>query len=135
MPADAPTQQRNYYHLSATARKEMPAGFEGRTTKVFAKHGAELTDADILTVAARRWRRRKLEHVKGLEEELEQAKDGELWNEWAIAAEIPLKQHKSAYLSSGISFGFLSVVFVMIWNNLQGHVQGCRSRWTIVSHN
>ncbi|KAF8599402.1 hypothetical protein BDV93DRAFT_403167, partial [Ceratobasidium sp. AG-I] len=91
LPVDAPTQQRNYYGPSATARKELPAGFESRAAKIIAKRkrgveaAQELTEADILnqavdekrranTVAARRSRQRKLEHVKRLEDELEEAK-------------------------------------------------------------
>lgn len=114
LPVDAPTQQRNYYGPSATARKELPAGFESRAAKIIAKRkrgveaAQELTEADILnqavdekrranTVAARRSRQRKLEHVKRLEDELEEVrKEAELWKERAIAAENMLKQYKSA---------------------------------------
>jgi hypothetical protein len=37
LPVDAPTQQRNYYGLSATSRKPVPAGFEERRAKIVAK--------------------------------------------------------------------------------------------------
>ncbi|KAG8714846.1 hypothetical protein FRC08_011357 [Ceratobasidium sp. 394] len=115
LPVDAPTQQRNYYGPSATSRKVLPAGFEERRAKIVAKRRrgvesaiTELTEEEILnaavedkrranTVAARRSRQRKLEHVKNLEQELEETKKAmELWKERAIAAENMLKQYKSA---------------------------------------
>lgn len=89
----------------------MPTGFEGPTTKIVVNRGVEagakLTEGDILnqavdkkrranTVAARRGRQRKLEHLKRLEEELEAKKGAELWREQAIAAKNMLKQYKSA---------------------------------------
>lgn len=102
----APTQQRNYYGPSATSRKVIPAGFEERRAKIVAKRrrglgvdGEELTEEQILhaavedkrranTVAARRSRQRKLEHVKNLEQQLEEkSRELELWKERAIAAE------------------------------------------------
>lgn len=106
LPVDAPTQQRNYYGPSATSRKAVPAGFEERRAKIVAKRrrglgleADDLTEEAILnaavedkrranTVAARRSRQRKLEHVKRLEEELEETKRAlDLWKERAIAAE------------------------------------------------
>ncbi|QRV92746.1 bZIP transcription factor [Ceratobasidium sp. AG-Ba] len=110
LPVDAPTQQRNYYGPSATSRKAMPAGFEERRAKIVAKRRrgveAEMTEEDILnaavedkrranTVAARRSRQRKLEHLQNLEKELEEARHGmEVWRERAIAAEKELKEYK-----------------------------------------
>ncbi|KAG9105226.1 hypothetical protein FRC07_009479, partial [Ceratobasidium sp. 392] len=110
LPVDAPTQQRNYYGPSATSRKVLPAGFEDRRAKIVAKRrrgvesaAVEMTEEEILsaavedkrranTVAARRSRQRKLEHVKNLEDELAAARqEAELWKERAIAAEGMLK--------------------------------------------
>ncbi|KAG9094829.1 hypothetical protein FRC06_010441 [Ceratobasidium sp. 370] len=115
LPVDAPTQQRNYYGPSATSRKVLPSGFEDRRAKIVAKRRrgvesgvVEMTEEEILhaavedkrranTVAARRSRQRKLEHVKNLEQELEETKKAmELWKERAIAAENMLKQYRSA---------------------------------------
>jgi len=113
LSVDAPTQTRNYYGPSATSRKDRPAGFEDRRAKIVAKRkrgtdaGQELTEDDILaaavedkrranTVAARRSRQRKLEHVKKLEDELEEMRKAmELWKERAIAAENMLKSYKA----------------------------------------
>ncbi|KAG8725782.1 hypothetical protein FRC12_024038 [Ceratobasidium sp. 428] len=110
LPVDAPTQTRNYYGPSATSRKVLPAGFEERRAKIVAKRrrgvetAVEMTEEEILnaavedkrranTVAARRSRQRKLEHVKGLEEELAAANEAmELWKARAIAAEGMLKE-------------------------------------------
>lgn len=111
LPVDAPTQQRNYYGPSATSRKVVPAGFEERRAKIVAKRrrglgedGEQLSEEAILsaavedkrranTVAARRSRQRKLEHVKRLEDELEETKRAmELWKERAIAAEGMVKR-------------------------------------------
>ncbi|KAG8698486.1 hypothetical protein FRC11_014391, partial [Ceratobasidium sp. 423] len=106
LDVEAPTQQRNYYGPSATSRKNIPAGFEERRAKIVAKRrrglgqeGEELSEEQILsaavedkrranTVAARRSRQRKLEHVKHLEQQLEEKNlEVELWKERAIAAE------------------------------------------------
>ncbi|KAG8740385.1 hypothetical protein FRC10_004394 [Ceratobasidium sp. 414] len=115
LPIDAPTQQRNYCGLSATSRKVLPAGLEERRAKIVTKRRrgiesgiVEQTEEEILnaavedkrranTVAARRSRQRKLEHVQNLEQELEETKKAmELWKERAIAVENMLKRFESA---------------------------------------
>lgn len=96
----APTQSRNYITPSATSRKEVPAVFarkRGRST-AFGDEEDQLddyvlppnpTEKDLIeqkrrqnTVAARRSRKRKLEHMQHLETSLERERqEKERWRE------------------------------------------------------
>jgi hypothetical protein len=100
----APTQTRNYVTPSATSRKEVPAVFarkRGRST-AFGDEEDQLDDDYVLppnptekdlieqkrrqnTVAARRSRKRKLEHMQLLETSLEKERQlKEQWRERAL---------------------------------------------------
>jgi hypothetical protein len=99
----APTQSRNYATPSATSRKEVPAVFarkRGRST-AFGDEEDQLddyvlppnpTEKDLIeqkrrqnTVAARRSRKRKLEHVQLLEKSLEEERQQkEQWRQRAL---------------------------------------------------
>lgn len=92
VPVDAPTQTRKYVTPSATSRKELPAVFARKRSRSQALYDDEQDEADDLvtlppnpteqqlieakrrqnTVAARRSRKRKLEHQRALEDENEQ---------------------------------------------------------------
>jgi hypothetical protein len=102
----APTQSRNYVTPSATSRKEVPAVFARKRTRSTA-FGDEFHEEDQLddyvlppnptekdlieqkrrqnTVAARRSRKRKLEHLQLLESSLEKERqEKEQWRERAL---------------------------------------------------
>ncbi|KAG7445554.1 uncharacterized protein BT62DRAFT_858561, partial [Guyanagaster necrorhizus] len=88
VPLDAPTQARRYVLPSATSRKEVPATFakkRSRSTALGDEEEDELdppppdaTDRELIeykrrqnTLAARKSRKRKLEHQQQLEERVE----------------------------------------------------------------
>ncbi|KAF8811011.1 hypothetical protein BYT27DRAFT_7185124 [Phlegmacium glaucopus] len=99
----APTQSRNYVTPSATSRKEVPAVFARKRARstAFGDEEDQLddyvlppnpTEKDLIeqkrrqnTVAARRSRKRKLEHLQQLEKELEQERQQkEQWRQRAL---------------------------------------------------
>jgi len=102
IPLDAPVQSRNYLAPSATSRKEPPRkrsrtealGDDDEATK-------DMSELDSLsakrlqnTLAARRSRRRKLEHQLELENTLEQEKQlKEHWRSRAMTLEALLMSH------------------------------------------
>lgn len=95
IPVDAPTQQRSYHMPSTTARKEVPVTFQRK------RAAAGLVDDDEIlpdlppnatekqqiewkrrqnTIAARKSRKRKLQHQLGLEDEVEKLRrDRDKW--------------------------------------------------------
>ena len=99
----APTQSRNYVTPSATSRKEVPAVFARKRARstAFGDEEDQLddyvlppnpTEKDLIeqkrrqnTVAARRSRKRKLEHLQSLEKSLEDERQKrEVWRERAL---------------------------------------------------
>lgn len=115
VPIDAPTQPRRYVAPSATSRKELPVGFARKRARAHADEEAE-GDADELdeyqlppnpteqqlieakrrqnTVAARRSRKRKLEHQRALEEDNAQALfERDTWKNYSITLEALLHSH------------------------------------------
>jgi len=99
----APTQSRNYVTPSATSRKEVPAVFARKRSRstAFGDEEDQLddyvlppnpTEKDLIeqkrrqnTVAARRSRKRKLEHLQTLESSLEKVRqEKEQWRERAL---------------------------------------------------
>lgn len=100
VPLEAPTQPRNYLAPSATSRKELPAVFAKKRARstAFGDEEDELedgeedapptgTEADAIaakrrqnTLAARRSRKRKLEHQRELENAVEaERQEKEMW--------------------------------------------------------
>nr|GAT61150.1 predicted protein [Mycena chlorophos] len=122
IPLDAPTQHRTYRLPSSTSRKAVPASSRKRVRNVAFADNVNAGDTDdgepaadaggasrtrvsaneaqrILdkrrqnTLAARKSRRRKLEHVQGLEREVDELKGlVERWKERAIMVQGMLKQ-------------------------------------------
>ncbi|KAF7292978.1 Imprinted and ancient [Mycena indigotica] len=107
---DAPTQKRSYTAPSVTSRKALPAGFV-RKRGFNAAFGVDETD-DVLpelsptateqeqiewkrrqnTLAARKSRKRKLEHQQGLEQQIDDLKSQvTMWRERALMAQEMLR--------------------------------------------
>ncbi len=112
VPLEAPTQPRNYLAPSSTSRKELPAVFAKKRARsmAFGDEEDELeeeaangtptgTEADAIaakrrqnTLAARRSRKRKLEHQRDLEEALEAERTGkEMWRGRAMFYEAHMQ--------------------------------------------
>ncbi|KAJ7506840.1 hypothetical protein B0H11DRAFT_1972996 [Mycena galericulata] len=110
IPLDAPTQKRTYATPSATSRKVVPAVFKKRLhSAAFGDDADEelgelsptASEAETIeykrrqnTIAARKSRKRKLEHQQMLEEEVATLK-GEVavWRERALMGQEMLKSH------------------------------------------
>ncbi|KAJ7745213.1 hypothetical protein DFH07DRAFT_749040 [Mycena maculata] len=117
IPLDAPTQKRNYRTASATSRKVVPAAFKKRLHS--AAFGDDADDEELgelsptaseaetieykrrqNTLAARKSRKRKLEHQYMLEKEVEKLKsEVAVWRERAVMGQEMLRSH-------GIMFSF-----------------------------
>jgi hypothetical protein len=112
VPIDAPTQPRKYVAPSATSRKEVPVGFARKRARsqVIDEDADELDDYQLPpnpteqqlieakrrqnTVAARRSRKRKLEHQRQLEDENAQAThERDVWRHHAQTLEALLHSH------------------------------------------
>ena len=114
VPLDAPTQPRQYVTPSATSRKALPAAFskgKKRARSEVDGHGddddpedddeVDPTTQDAIeakrrqnTLAARRSRQRKLQHVRVLEEKVEHiTQDRDMWMKRAYDAEAKLQAH------------------------------------------
>jgi len=102
IPLDAPVQQRNYLTPSATSRKDPPR--KRSRSEAFADDvevGEEMGELDAVaakrlqnTLAARRSRKRKLEHQLELETRLEHEKQQkEQWRSRAMTLEALLLSH------------------------------------------
>jgi len=113
VPLDAPTQPRNYVAPSSTSRKELPAVFAKKRARstAFGDEEDELDDeaaangtptgseADAIaakrrqnTLAARRSRKRKLEHQRELENAVEaERQDKEMWRGKAMFYEAHIR--------------------------------------------
>lgn len=110
IPVDAPIQTRNYVLESATSRKELPAVFARKRKRV----SIDLEDEDDVltapptnselsaieakrrqnTLAARRSRKRKLEHQRELEETIENERaEKDAWKQRALAFEAILNSN------------------------------------------
>jgi hypothetical protein len=105
VPIDAPTQIRQYYSPSSTSRKDIPAAFANRVLTITQKRTAQaaslddtLVDDSLMdaieakrrqnTLAARRSRQRKLDHVRNLEQLLARmTEDRDIWKQRALRAE------------------------------------------------
>ncbi|KAJ7046682.1 hypothetical protein C8F04DRAFT_1061355 [Mycena alexandri] len=119
IPLDAPTQKRNYITPSATSRKAVPDAFVKKRLHSVAFGGDEDDDEELPalsptaseaetiehkrrqnTLAARKSRKRKLEHQQMLEDEV-QALQGEVtvWRERALMAQEMLR-------GAGVNFSF-----------------------------
>ncbi|KAF8837849.1 hypothetical protein BDN67DRAFT_908514 [Paxillus ammoniavirescens] len=114
VPVDAPTQPRKYLTASATSRKELPAVFARKRTRVaaFGDEEDQLGEDVVIsptmseqeqieakrrqnTVAARRSRKRKLEYQRGLEENIERYKrESEIWKQRAMTCQALLRSHR-----------------------------------------
>jgi len=112
VPLDAPTQPRKYATPSATSRKELPAVFAKKRAR---SHAFGEDDDDLLeeplppnatekeqiewkrrqnTLAARKSRKRKLQHQMELEETVERlTAEKETWRVRAMTYQSLLKQH------------------------------------------
>ncbi|THU95901.1 hypothetical protein K435DRAFT_665462 [Dendrothele bispora CBS 962.96] len=118
VPLDAPTQTRHYAIPSATSRKEMPAVFARKRarTQAFGDEEDELigeapgpnaTEREQIewkrrqnTLAARKSRKRKLEHQQNLENQVEDLKvEVEKWKTRSQTLEQILRSH-------GVPFSF-----------------------------
>jgi len=103
IPLDAPVQPRNYLAPSATSRKEPPPRKRSRSEALGDDDGAddEVGELDAVaakrlqnTLAARRSRKRKLEHQLELEASLENEKQQkEQWRSRAVTLEALLLSH------------------------------------------
>ncbi|KAJ7194756.1 hypothetical protein GGX14DRAFT_475933 [Mycena pura] len=105
IPLDAPTQRRTYVTPSATSRKAVPAGFRKRlASEAFGDEEAELAelagvDPESIewkrrqnTIAARKSRKRKLEHQQMLEDQAATLKrEVTMWRERALMAQEMLR--------------------------------------------
>ncbi|KAF8992662.1 hypothetical protein BDQ17DRAFT_1369161 [Cyathus striatus] len=114
VPLDAPTQPRKYVTPSATSRKEVPAVFARKRARSQAFDEDELeelppdaSEQDQIewkrrqnTIAARRSRKRKLEHQQHLENEIVRLQ-GEA-NRWRDRANVL----QSVLKSKGVAFEF-----------------------------
>ncbi|KAJ6487852.1 hypothetical protein C8R45DRAFT_827914 [Mycena sanguinolenta] len=111
IPLEAPTQKRNYITPSATSRKAVPAVIQRKRL-----HSAAFADADEAelgelsptasemetieykrrqnTIAARKSRKRKLEHQRELEEQRDQLEEeAQLWKKRALTLQETLINH------------------------------------------
>lgn len=109
VPLDAPIQPRKYTTPSATSRKEVPAVFARKRARSAAFGEEDELRAEDLppheldaieakrrqnTLAARRSRKRKLEHQRNLEMSLEEARtEKEMWKARASMYEAILRSH------------------------------------------
>ncbi|KAH9841677.1 uncharacterized protein C8Q71DRAFT_700622 [Rhodofomes roseus] len=109
VPLDAPIQPRKYVLPSSTSRKEVPAVFARKRARSSAFGDEDELCADDLpqhdldaieakrrqnTLAARRSRKRKLEHQRGLEMTVEQERtEKEMWKARATMFEALLRSH------------------------------------------
>lgn len=109
IPVDAPIQDRNYVSESATSRKELPAVFARKRKRASADldneedlvappSTAELTAIEAKrrqnTLAARRSRKRKLEHQRDLETTIENERaEKDAWKQRALAFEAILNSN------------------------------------------
>lgn len=109
VPMDAPIQPRKYVTPSSTSRKEVPAVFARKRARSSAFGEEEDLRADDLpaqdldaieakrrqnTLAARRSRKRKLEHQRQLELQLDQeSTEKEMWKARATMFEALLRSH------------------------------------------
>ncbi|KAJ7069224.1 hypothetical protein C8F01DRAFT_1111937 [Mycena amicta] len=108
IPLDAPTQRRNYRTASATSRKKVPVGFKRSHRAAFgdededdeeAELSPTLSDLELIeakrrqnTLAARKSRKRKLEHTQMLEGMVEELKsEVTTWRERALMAQEMLR--------------------------------------------
>ncbi|KAJ7178742.1 hypothetical protein C8R43DRAFT_974299 [Mycena crocata] len=117
IPIDAPTQKRTYLMPSSTSRKAVPAAIAKKRLHSIAFDDADEEELGVLsptaseaetieykrrqnTIAARKSRKRKLEHQQMLEDEVQTLK-GEVavWRERAMMAQEMLRGH-------GIMFSF-----------------------------
>ena len=109
IPVDAPIQNRKYVSESATSRKELPAVFARKRKRA----SVELDEEDLLaappttnelsaieakrrqnTLAARRSRKRKLEHQRDLESTIENERaEKDAWKQRALAFEAILNSN------------------------------------------
>jgi hypothetical protein len=112
VPLDAPTQPRKYATPSATSRKELPAVFAKKRARshAFGDDEEELPEEPLPpnatekeqiewkrrqnTLAARKSRKRKLQHQLELEETVERlTAEKEMWRVRAVTYQSLLKQH------------------------------------------
>jgi len=103
IPLDAPVQSRNYIAPSATSRKDLPPRKRSRTEALGDDDEADkdVGELDAIaakrlqnTLAARRSRKRKLEHQLELEDRLESEKQQkEQWRSRAMTLEALLLSH------------------------------------------
>ncbi|VDB87398.1 unnamed protein product [Peniophora sp. CBMAI 1063] len=107
VPIDAPIQQRKYLAPSATSRKEVPATFARKRARSQAfgddeeevPQGPTMSEEEAIkakrlqnTLAARRSRKRKLEHQQLLEETIEAERSAkEQWRAHAMVLEALLR--------------------------------------------
>jgi len=113
LPPEAPTQTRNYLTPSTTSRKMIPAAFQARAVNHKRERDEEEEEEDFSdsllgaieakrrqnTVAARKSRQRKVEHLRNLEESVDRLRseldeaiaNGEQWKARALAAEEQLR--------------------------------------------
>jgi hypothetical protein len=117
VPVDAPTQPRNYITPSATSRKEVPATFARKRARsqAFGEDDDELqeelppdaSEKDQIewkrrqnTIAARRSRKRKLEHQQFLENEVDRLNsEVSKWRDRSMLMQSMLK-------AQGVEFSF-----------------------------
>ncbi|KAJ7704962.1 hypothetical protein B0H17DRAFT_920886 [Mycena rosella] len=117
IPLDAPTQKRTYATPSATSRKAVPAAIVKKRAHSAAFPDADdeelealsptASEAEIIehkrrqnTLAARKSRKRKLEHQRGLEDAVDGLRsEVAVWRERALMAQEMLR-------AKGITFSF-----------------------------
>ncbi|KAK0221437.1 hypothetical protein IW262DRAFT_1373801 [Armillaria fumosa] len=117
VPLDAPTQSRRYVIPSATSRKEVPATFARKRSRSVALGGDEedeleppppdATDRQMIeykrrqnTLAARKSRKRKLEHQQQLEDKVETLTlEVEQWRTKAEIYQSILQSHNISFQS------------------------------------
>ncbi|KAJ7131727.1 hypothetical protein C8R43DRAFT_1024407 [Mycena crocata] len=117
IPLDAPTQKRTYVTPSATSRKAVPAAVAKKRLHSVAFDDAEEEELGVLsptaseaetieykrrqnTIAARKSRKRKLEHQQMLEDEVQTLQsEVAVWRERAMMGQEMLRSH-------GIMFSF-----------------------------
>ncbi|KAJ7869003.1 hypothetical protein B0H13DRAFT_1053898 [Mycena leptocephala] len=116
IPLDAPTQKRTYVTPSATSRKAVPDAIVKKRlhSATFGEDDEELgelsptaSEAEVIeykrrqnTLAARKSRKRKLEHQQALEEEVQTLKGQvTMWRERALMAQELLR-------GAGVNFSF-----------------------------
>ncbi|KAJ6558080.1 hypothetical protein B0H19DRAFT_1149838 [Mycena capillaripes] len=115
IPLEAPTQKRTYITPSATSRKAVPAVFAQKKRQHSAAFGDDDEELGTLsptaseeeqieykrrqnTLAARKSRKRKLEHQQALEDEVHMLKDeAERWKTRALMAQDMLRANGIAF--------------------------------------